>query len=318
MGQLKCTFSDCAARRPQWDQHGCHSWREASKLGRIIYKDEVDARSRRRTTSALKEGNGKMLVVTTGVLLATWLLIAPACLWAQNGAVLEVGKFSASQVGQAMPDGWKPLTFKKIPKHTSYEVVKDGDVTIVKAVSEASASGLTKPVVIDPKEYPIVRWRWKIDNVLKGSDVTLKEGDDFPARLYITFAYDPDKVSFGKKLKFKAGQAIFGDIPIGALNYVWETKAPVGTIIDNAYTDFVKMVMVESGTQKVGMWIDEERNIYEDYKKAFGEEPPMINGVAIMSDTDNTKERATAYYGDIVFRNQRRRCPDDLVPRSGT
>ena len=193
-----------------------------------------------------------MLIATKGVLLATWLLIAPVCLWAESGDVLEVGKFSASQVGQAMPDGWKPLTFTKIPKHTSYEVVKDGGVTIVKAVSEASASGLTKPVVIDPKEYPIVRWRWKIDNVLKGSDVTLKEGDDFPARLYITFAYDPDKVSFGKKLKFKAGQVIFGDIPIGAINYVWETKAPVGTIIDNAYTDFVKMVVVESGNRRLG------------------------------------------------------------------
>jgi hypothetical protein len=243
-----------------------------------------------------------MLIATRGVFMAVGLLLAPVCLWAESGAVLEVGKFSASQVGRAMPDGWKPLTFKKIPKHTSYEVVKDGGVTIVKAVSEASASGLTKPVVIDPKEYPIVRWRWKVDNVLKGSDVALKEGDDFPARLYITFAYDPDKVSFGKKLKFKAGQALFGDIPIAALNYIWDTKASVGSIVENAYTDFAKMVIVESGTQKVGMWIDEERNIYEDYKKAFGEEPPMINGVAIMSDTDNTKERAIAYYGDIIFR----------------
>ena len=259
-----------------------------------------DARSRSRTTSALKGGNGGRLV-SAGVLLATWLLIAPGFLWAQNETVLEVGKFSASQVGTALPDGWKPLTFKKIPKHTSYEVVRDGDVTIVKAVSEASASGLIKPVLINPKEFPIVRWRWKVDNVLQHSDVALKEGDDFPARLYITFEYDPDKVSFGKKLKFKAGQALFGDIPIAALNYIWETKTPVGTIVDNAYTDFAKMVVVESGAQKVGMWIDEERNIYEDYKKAFGEEPPMINGVAIMSDTDNTKEQATAYYGDIIF-----------------
>jgi hypothetical protein len=233
--------------------------------------------------------------------MSVGLLLAPACLWAQSVAVLEVGKFSASQVGTTLPDGWKPLVFKKIPNHTSYEVVRDGGVTIVKAVSDASASGLIKPVVIDPKEYPIVRWRWKIDNVLQRSDVAIKEGDDFPARLYITFEYDPDKVSFGKKLKFKVGQALFGDIPIAVLNYIWETKTPVGTIVENAYTDFAKMVIVESGAQKVGIWIDEERNIYEDYKKAFGEEPPMINGVAIMSDTDNTKEQATAYYGDIVF-----------------
>lgn len=241
------------------------------------------------------------MLVLASVFLLAMLLIAPASLVAESLTVIEVGKFSSGTVGQAMPDGWKPLTFKKIPKHTFYEVVKDGGVTIVKAVSEASASGLIKPVVINPKEFPIVRWRWKIDNVLQGSDVALKEGDDFPARLYITFEYDPDKVSLGKKLKFKVGQALFGDIPIAALNYIWETKTPVGAIVDNAYTDFAKMVIVESGTQKVGMWVDEERNIYEDYKKAFGEEPPMINGVAIMSDTDNTKEQATAYYGDIVF-----------------
>ena len=86
------------------------------------------------------------MLAPTGVLLLTWLLIAPACLWAQSGSVLEVGKFSASQVGQAMPDGWKPLTFKKIPKHTAYEVVKDGEHVVVKATSDASASGLTKEV----------------------------------------------------------------------------------------------------------------------------------------------------------------------------
>jgi hypothetical protein len=243
------------------------------------------------------------------VLIAIGLLIAPTVARAESPLMIEVAKFSSGTVGQAIPEGWKPLTFKKISKHTSYEVVKDGEVVVVKAVSQASASGLTKEVRIDPKEYPLVRWRWKIDNVLQRSNVAFKEGDDFPARLYITFEYDPDKVSFGKKLKFKAGQALFGDIPIAALNYIWETKTPVGTIVENAYTDFARMVVVESGAQKVGMWIDEERNIYEDYRKAFGEEPPMINGVAIMSDTDNTKEQATAYYGDILFQKSVKTSP---------
>jgi hypothetical protein len=235
------------------------------------------------------------------VLILMGLLLAPAAARTESQPVIDVAKFSSGMVGQAMPDGWKPLTFKKIPKHTAYELIKDGEVVVVKAVSDASASGLIKAVSIDPREYPIVRWRWKVDNILKQSDVATKDGDDFPARLYITFAYDPDKVSFGKKLKFKAGQAIFGDIPIGALNYIWDTKAPVGTIVENAHTDFAQMVVVESGTEKVGLWVSEERNVYEDYKRAFGEEPPLINGVAVMTDTDNTKERATAYYGDIQF-----------------
>jgi hypothetical protein len=221
------------------------------------------------------------------------------CVQGETGAILEVGKFSATPAGQALPEGWKPLTFKKIPKPTRYEVVKDGETVVVKAVSESAASGLIKAVRIDPREYRLVRWRWKVDNLLRQSDVARKDGDDYPARLYITFEYDPDKVGFSKKLRYKAGRVIFGDIPIGAINYIWDRKTPVDTIVENAYTDFAQMIVVESGPQNVGAWVDEERNIYEDYRKAFGEDPPLINGVAIMSDTDNTKERVTAYYGDI-------------------
>ena len=239
--------------------------------------------------------------IIISLVLMTCAALSTVSVQAQGETTVEVARFSAYQPGASLPEGWKPLTFKKIPTLTTYELVKDGAQVVVKAMSDSSASGLTKEVRIDPKEFPIVRWRWKVENLLQKSDATRKDGDDYPARLYITFEYDPDKVSFGKKLKYKAGQALFGDIPIGAISYVWETKALVGAILDNAYTDFVKMIVVESGPSHIGLWVDESRNIYEDYRKAFGEDPPMINGVAIMSDTDNTKERATAYYGDIVF-----------------
>ena len=214
---------------------------------------------------------------------------------------MEVGKFSASRPGSAQTDGWKPLMFKKIPKPTAYQLVSDGSAVVVKATSEAAASGLTKEVKIDPSIFPVVQWRWKVENLLVRSDVTRKSGDDYPARLYITFEYDPDKVSLGRKLKYNAGRALFGEIPIGALNYIWDTKTPPGTVVDNAYTDFAKMIVVESGAEKVGVWVEESRNVYQDYKQAFGEDPSFINGVAIMTDTDNTKERAVAYYGDILF-----------------
>lgn len=272
----------------------------SARRTRTIKRFSFDARSRRQTKPILKEGSGLMLV-SANVLMLALLLIAPASLVAESPPVIEVAKFSNGTVGQAMPDGWKPLTFKKIPKQTLYELVKDGARVVVKAMSDASASGLTKEVRIDPKEYPIIRWRWRVENLLKRSDVNRKDGDDYPARLYVTFEYDPEKTSFSKRLKYKAGRAIFGEIPIGALNYIWETKTQIGTIVENAYTNFAQMIVVESGPEKVGTWVDEERNIYEDYKRAFGEEPPMINGVAIMTDTDNTKEEATAYYGDIVF-----------------
>lgn len=239
-------------------------------------------------------------VLQAGVIV-TLLLGSMSGGLAQEPARLVVGDFSRAAEGTNLPDGWSPLTFKKIAQHTHYEVVKDGATSVVKAVSDASASGLTKALTIDPREYPLVRWRWKVENLLARSDVRRKDGDDYPARLYITFAYEPDKVGIGKKLLYRAGQALFGDIPIAALNYIWDGKSPAGTLVDNAYTGFAKMIVVQSGPRHVGSWVEEQRNIYEDYKLAFGEEPPSINGVAIMTDTDNTRDHAVAYYGDIEF-----------------
>jgi hypothetical protein len=224
---------------------------------------------------------------------------------ADSPAILEVGRFSSALEGDSLPEGWKPLTFPKIERHTVYMLVKDEGTTAVKAISEASASGLTRQIKINPKEYPIISWRWKVTSVLKKGDVTKKEGDDYPARIYITFEYDATKVGFFDKAKFETYKLLYGQYPpIGAINYIWESKAPQGTIVPNSYTDRVKMIIVESGSVLLNQWVSEERDLYDDYKKAFGEEPPMLSGVAIMTDTDNTGESATAYYGDILFKRR--------------
>jgi hypothetical protein len=216
---------------------------------------------------------------------------------------MEVGKFSAEPAGNALPSQWKPLAFKKIEKHTVYTLVEDGGTVVIKAEAEASASGLTREIRIDPKEYPVVQWRWKVNNILKKGDVSRKDGDDYPARIYITFEYDSGKLGFFEKVKYQAIRLMYGQYPpLGAINYIWESKAPKGTMVPNPYTDRVMMIVVESGEEKLGQWVHEERNVYEDYKNAFGKDPPAISGVAIMTDTDNTGENAIAYYGDIVFK----------------
>lgn len=236
-------------------------------------------------------------------LLASANLIEPNRLHADSPAVLEIGTFSTALPGGSWPHGWKPLTFKNIKRHTAYHLIRDGDRVVVQAASQAGSSGLTREIMIDPKTYPIVEWRWKVTNVLRGGDVSKKAGDDYPARLYITFAYDPGRVGFFKKAQYEAVRLLYGQYPpLGAINYIWESKAPVGTRVPNPFTDQVIMVVVESGPARLNQWVTETRNVYEDYKQAFGEEPPMISGVAIMTDTDNTGESAEAYYGDIVFK----------------
>jgi hypothetical protein len=226
---------------------------------------------------------------------------------ALSQAVIEVGKFSAATVGGKLPSDWKPLPFKKIEKQTSYTLVKDEGKVVIKAVAKASASGLVREIKINPKEYPIVQWRWKVTNILKKGNVKQKDGDDYPARIYITFKYDPGKLSVAEKAKYEAVKVLYGQYPPhGAINYIWESKAPLGSIAPNPYTDRVKMIVVESGGAKINRWADEKRNLYEDYKKAFGEEAPFVSGVAVMTDTDNTGESATAYYGDILFKKSER------------
>jgi len=247
-----------------------------------------------------------LLIIGMAVfLLVTVSLGEPNRLQAESPARVGIGTFSAATPDGPWPNGWKPLTFPKIPQHTTYRLVKDGDRVAVKAASQASSSGLTKEILIAPKEYPIIQWQWKVSNVLKGGDVAKKEGDDYPARMYVTFQYDSQKVGLFGKAKYEAAKLIYGQYPpLGAINYIWESRAPVGTAVPNPYTDQVHMIVVESGSTKLNTWITEERNVYEDYKRAFGQDPPMISGVAIMTDTDNTGESAEAYYGDIVFKKR--------------
>lgn len=243
----------------------------------------------------------RLIAIPATVLAFAWFAIS----WivhAQSESVIEVGKFSIAEPGTAFPAGWKPLTFKKIEKHTIYTVARNGDAVAIKAESYASASGLIREIKINPKEFPLVRWQWKVSNILKKGNVYRKDGDDYPARLYITFEYDPSRLSFGERLKYEAAKLWYGEYPpLAAINYIWESHAPIGTMVPNPFTDRVMMIVVESGAEKLNQWVSEERNIYEDFKRAFGEEPPLISGVAIMTDTDNTGESATAYYGDILF-----------------
>ncbi len=238
------------------------------------------------------------------ILAAFVLLIFPPAVSAEDepDSVIEVGMFSQLSPGDKFPEGWKPLTFKNIEKPTEYGLVGENGKTVVKAVSEASASGLIREVGIDAEKYPWITWSWKIENVLEKGDVSRKQGDDYPARIYIAFEYDPDRLGFFEKVKYKAAGIFYGrEPPHAAISYIWASKAPVGTIVPNPFTERVKMIVLESGGENTGQWQTHTRNVYEDYRKAFGETPPMISGIAIMTDSDNTGESAVAFYGDILF-----------------
>jgi hypothetical protein len=193
-------------------------------------------------------------------------------------AELSIGDFSGKSL-----EGWSDELFKG---KTDYTMYSENGRTVLKAHSVKAASGLIKKVRLDPKAYPLLHWSWKVENTLKKEDVTHKSGDDFAARVYVVFP-----------------RTFFWQTR--AINYVWAAKMPKGTSAPSPYTSRAVIVAVESGVEKVGEWVNEERNYYEDYRKLFGDEPPKLGAVAIMSDTDNTGDEVTAYYGNIFLESTR-------------
>lgn len=228
-------------------------------------------------------------------------LLMPGLLCAQSS--IEVARFSALRAGEPLPAWLAPHVFDNQPKHTQFSLVEDEGRVALRADARASASGLIREMRVDPKTHPILAWRWKVMNLIAKSDLSTRQGDDFPARLYVTFELDLDTLPAGERLKLRMARLLYGPkLPLAALCYVWDTKAPVGTMAPNAYTDRVRMVVVESGPARLGRWVDYERDVIADYRKAFAAEPAAVNGIIFSSDTDNTGESTIAYFGDTEFR----------------
>lgn len=183
---------------------------------------------------------------------------------------LPVARFSASDLS-----GWSDRVIKGRTIYT----LEDG---ALKAHAVKAASGKIKQLSVDVHKYPRISWSWRIEHVLKREDIKQKSGDDFVARVYVLFPR-----TFFWRMR--------------AINYVWAAKMPKASEAPSPYTANSVIIAVESGEEHAGKWVSEERNIYEDYKRIFGEEPPLMGGVAIMTDTDDTRDEGTAWYGDITL-----------------
>lgn len=235
----------------------------------------------------------------TGLVATALLVHALAGAGAER---VEVGHFAAPAAPDALPAGWETLTFKKIPRSTQYRVVREGEGWVLEARSEAAASALYRPLDLDLRAHPRLTWRWKIGNVLVRGDARTKQGDDYPARVYVAFRHDPARTTAWERVTYGPYRLLYGTYPPrSVLNYIWDTRLPPGTTLDNAYTSRAKMIVVRSGGAEVGRWVTETRDVLEDYRRLFGGDPPPVACVAVMTDTDDTGERATAWYDALAF-----------------
>ena len=194
---------------------------------------------------------------------------------------------------------WKPMPLPGKEK-TRYEwSEKDGRRAIM-ARSERSASMWRKR--LQPVRQPVgeVRFSWWIQDVIAGADLTDADRGDAPARVMFAFDGDVASLPLRTRLLFDVAQALTGEQPpYATLIYVWDAHLPVGTVVVNPRSDRVRSIVVDSGPAELRRWRDHRRDLAADFRRAFAEEPGPLTSVALMTDSDNTRSQARAWYGPV-------------------
>lgn len=203
------------------------------------------------------------------------------------GGVFAVGfdlpKWFPFNSGDALKD-WQEKVFRGRVLYTVEDGGKEGGY--LAAVSQEACSGLFYKVKFDAEELPLISWDWKVSRFpekkgAKTDEEGWLEKDDFAARVYVIFSG-------------------WNFLATKSLEYIWDETLPAGTVMSSPSIDNIKLIVVESGRKNLNNWVAVERNIFEDYKKAFGEKPPReVSAVALMTDSDNTLSTAEAYYRNM-------------------
>lgn len=212
----------------------------------------------------------------------------------------ELPKFSAETARNGMPNGWNFYRIASFKKNTVYRLENYQGKTVLSANSKTSASGLA--VKLRPRQASnlLLQWEWKALNPIVNADNADGYADDAPLRILVAFDGNKSKLPLKEKMTFEMANLISGqEMPYATLMYIWSGKSPVDTIITNAHTSRIKMIVVDSGWDNLGQWHKHQRDLAADYKRAYGEAPGEVIGIALLTDTDNTKSETRAFYGDI-------------------
>ena len=205
------------------------------------------------------------------------VLLAVSLAWAEDRVV--IADFSSGVDAKGVPRGWQ---VKEKSGKADFDVVKDGDLHALVLKSANTSFSLQKEVKVDVKQYPVLSWKWKVTKLPKDGDFRKSKTDDQAAQLFLAFT----------KTK--------------AIVYIWDTSAPQGLMESTSPAPFmtVKVVVVRSGPAETGKWISETRNVYEDYKKFYGEDPPVVSGMRLQINSQHTETSGESWFADVVFKKQ--------------
>lgn len=201
-------------------------------------------------------------------------------------------------------DNWKHFQFSSGKKSTEYKIFSENGHTYLQIISDSSASGLVCKTKFNPNKYPLLAWKWKVNNIIPNLESKTKKGDDYPLRIFVMFEKDSSQISFWEKLEKSAVKLISGyEPPYKSLCYVWANSIADTLHYFSPYTDDVIIFPKQAGPENCYQWLEEEVNIVDHYKKYFDEEVPVIACIAIMGDTDNTESKSTSFLEYIKITN---------------
>jgi hypothetical protein len=200
--------------------------------------------------------------------------------WALYPKCEIVRRFSFSE-----PDALKEWDEKIFKNKVIYKIEKENDLSYVRASSDKSASALYYKINLDARgKRPVMMWRWRVEKFpakTRPESLETENEDDFAARVYVIF---PALFITNSKV----------------LEYVWSETIPVGTTGTSPYSKNIKLIVLEQGLSKEKRWFTEERDIYSDYVKLFGNPPEHnVGAIAFMTNTEHTGTSAEAMYADI-------------------
>ena len=227
------------------------------------------------------------------------LLLAPLAGLALQGCAGWGGLLPAAGIPTAQADGWHdvPLPGKRLTRYA--QVRKDGRL-VVHARAQESASMWRRKVNVAADQLSQARWAWRVDRLNAQASVADVEIEDAVARVIFAFEGDRSRLSARNRAMFDLAQALTGEAPpYATLMYVWETRQPVGTVVVNPRSDRIRKLVVDSGPDHLGTWRLHQRDLAADFERAFGEKPGALVAIGKMTDADNTRASAEAWYGPI-------------------
>lgn len=228
--------------------------------------------------------------------LACGVLVVGAC----QHAVPTLPATASADSGP-WAEGWQPFILPGKTATVYTPRLSDGRWSL-HAQSQQSASMYRRALRIEPAQLGTMSFSWKAASLPADADVRESETEDAVVRVLLAFDGEHGRLSPRTRMMFDLMHGLTGETPpYATLMYVWDGRAEVGSVVLNQRSDRIRKIVLESGAARLGQWQSYERDVRADYRRAFGEDPGTLIGVAVMTDSDNTRSQAEAWYGEIRF-----------------